>query len=290
METLFAIESESENQLSADIRQQAITALEDARIVHLPHKTFELTDEEREQFMDPAVVKQPRNHTGRARIIYEPPIDKLRCSNLSQAEADGLKGMLARYAHWARDLVVKLFPPYEQTLELGPTTFRPCQRTGPQGLHIDSFFFIPTEGKRVLRIFTNINPAGEPRVWQVGSDRFEPFALRLMPKLKPALPGSGWILEKLHITKGRRTPYDHAMRQLRNLTKRDKTYQREAAREKIAFPSGSSWIVFTDGILHGALTGQYAFEQTFLLDVKAMQKPAHSPLRTLERLTGRTLA
>ena len=287
MEALFEIDSDQE-QFDPSLQQQATAALEQARIVYLPRKTFELSTAERSRFMDPAVVDQPRKHAGRARIIYEPDIGKLRCSNLKGREQEELRAMLARYAQWSRDLVLGLFPGYERGLEMGPTTFRPCPRTGPQGLHVDSFFFVPTEGRRVLRIFTNVNPEA-PREWQVGRERFEPFAQRLMPQVKAPLPGSGWVLDKCHITKGRRTAYDHTMRQLRNLTKADKGYQKDAPRDRIAFPGNSTWIVFPDGVLHGALTGQFAFEQTFLLDVEAMQEPARSPLRTLERLMGREL-
>jgi hypothetical protein len=38
------------------------------------------------------------------------------------------------------------------------------------------------------------------------------------------------------------------------------------------------------------MAGQFALEQTFYLPVKSMQEPGRSPLRVLERLTGRVLA
>lgn len=201
-----------------------------------------------------------------------------------------MEAMVARYTRWAHDLVAEIVPDYRSALELGPTTFRPCPRAGPQGLHVDSFFFVPTQGRRVLRLFTNVNPSGEPRTWQVGRERFEPFARRLWPNVRRMFPGSGWALNRLGITKGRRTAYDHAMRQLRNLTKRDTDYQRNAPREVIEFPSSSTWLVFTDGLLHGALKGQFAFEQTFLSPVTTMREPVRSPLRVLEGLAGRVLA
>jgi hypothetical protein len=47
--------------------------------------------------------------------------------------------------------------------------------------------------------------------------------------------------------------------------------------------------VFTDQVLHGALAGQHAFEQTFLLDVEVMREPTRSPLRILEHLAERKL-
>ena len=49
------------------------------------------------------------------------------------------------------------------------------------------------------------------------------------------------------------------------------------------------WVVYTDGVAHAALSGQHALEQTYLLPAEAMQAPDVSPLRVLERVTGRTL-
>jgi hypothetical protein len=41
--------------------------------------------------------------------------------------------------------------------------------------------------------------------------------------------------------------------------------------------------------LHAALAGQFALEQTYHLDVDDMVDPARSPLKVLERITGRAL-
>ena len=97
------------------------------------------------------------------------------------------------------------------------------------------------------------------------------------------------FVDGLGITKGLRTPYDDIMRQLRNIAKVDVDYQKNTARKVVEFPPGSSWVLFTDNVLHGALKGQYAFEQTFWLDVTAMREPERSLLRVLERLSARPL-
>jgi hypothetical protein len=241
-------------------------------------------------FLDPAIVKQPRRHSGRARIIYLPASRRLLKTTLEGGAREELEAMMERFSTWAKDLVDDLLPSYGPGLTPGPATFRPCPRSGPQRLHVDSFFFFPTEGRRVLRVLTNIDPEGRPRVWQFGEEPFEQFASRLLPRVRRQPPGSGWLLEKLGITKGFRTPYDDIMRQLRNITKVDNDYQKNTARKVIEFPSGSTWVLFTDNVLHGALKGQYAFEQTFWLDVKAMREPERSPLRVLERLSARPLA
>jgi len=46
---------------------------------------------------------------------------------------------------------------------------------------------------------------------------------------------------------------------------------------------------FSDRVLHAALSGQYALEQTFYLPVEAMADQRDSPLRILENYYGRAL-
>lgn len=273
-----------------EVRSGTLATLEGGGIVCFPERPFQLTDRE-QAFLDPAVVNQPRRHTGRARIIVETDIGKTRRCALDDktAQAD-MEGMIRRFEQWSRAFLSDLLPRYGDALQIGPTTFRPCPRTAAQGLHVDAFFPLPTQGRRVLRLFTNVNPAGLPRVWKVAEEHFEEFSKRLKPHLKREIPGSGWLLERLRATKGRRTPYDHVMRQLRKLAKQDADYQRNTPQRLIEFPSGATWLTFTDGVLHGAVSGQFAFEQTFFLPVDGMDEPERSPLHTLERLLHRKLA
>ena len=63
-----------------------------------------------------------------------------------------------------------------------------------------------------------------------------------------------------------------------------------APKADVAFPAGTTWLCFTDQVLHAALAGHCALEQTFHLPVAAMAHPERSPLRVLERLAGRALA
>ena len=58
----------------------------------------------------------------------------------------------------------------------------------------------------------------------------------------------------------------------------------------MSFPPGTTWLCFTDLVLHAALAGHCALEQTFHLPVAAMAHPERSPLRVLEGLAGRALA
>ena len=53
--------------------------------------------------------------------------------------------------------------------------------------------------------------------------------------------------------------------------------------------AGSSWLCFTDQVLHAAMAGHHALEQTFYVPVEQMAMPALSPLRVLEAMRGRAL-
>jgi hypothetical protein len=80
------------------------------------------------------------------------------------------------------------------------------------------------------------------------------------------------------------------MLHLHDLGKADAAWQRSSPHETISFPAGSTWIVYSDQVLHAALSGCNALEQTFNLPVTAQRFPETAPLRVLERLTGRPCA
>ena len=63
-----------------------------------------------------------------------------------------------------------------------------------------------------------------------------------------------------------------------------------APQADLSLAAGTTWLCFTDQVLHAALAGHCALEQTFHLPVEAMTHPERSPLGVLERLAGRTLA
>jgi hypothetical protein len=93
----------------------------------------------------------------------------------------------------------------------------------------------------------------------------------------------------LHITKSKRSEYDHLMLHLHDAMKADLDYQKSSPQETMPFPPGSVWICFSDQTSHAVMSGQFMMEQTFFLPVKAMARPDHAPLGILERLKGRAL-
>jgi hypothetical protein len=155
-------------------------------------------------------------------------------------------------------------------------------------LHIDAFPSNPMQGTRLLRVFSNVNPSDEPRRWRVG-EPFEAHAKRYLDAIRRPLPGSAWLMAATRITKRRRTEYDHVMLQLHDRAKADAAFQQTSPQARADFAPGTTWVCFSDQVLHAALGGQHMLEQTFLLDVEDLRRPETSPLRTLERLLHRTL-
>ena len=96
-------------------------------------------------------------------------------------------------------------------------------------------------------------------------------------------------MHKVGITKRRRTEYDHVMLQLHDRAKADPGFQQSGPQARVDFAPGTTWVVYSDQVLHAAMGGQHMLEQTFLLDVEHLRGPETSPLRTLERLLHRPL-
>jgi hypothetical protein len=108
--------------------------------------------------------------------------------------------------------------------------------------------------------------------------------------MKPYSALQAKLLHRLRVTRSLRSEYDHLMLQLHDRMKGDDAYQREAPRLEFGFPAGSTWVCFSDQVVHAALSGQYLLEQTFHLPVRQQSEPAASPLAILTRMTGRPLA
>jgi hypothetical protein len=262
--------------------------LETEGLVVLPGAPFVLAAEERD-LIDPA------HGDGRAKNISLGP-DGLRGASADAAARARLAALMARYRNWAREMLIDLAPRYGEGLETGRTSLRTrdlqaeakSPRKDDRRLHVDAFASQPTAGRRILRVFTNIDPHGEPRRWRIG-EAFEAHARRFLAQARSPLPGEAQVLHALGVTRARRTPYDHLMLELHDRAKLDVAYQGSAPARDAAFPAGASWIVYTDSVVHAAIGGRFALEQTFYPPLRAMAAPAAAPAHILERLTGRRL-
>jgi hypothetical protein len=210
----------------------------------------------------------------------------------------GLGAVMARYAAWSHNLIAEFFPPYHGELEMGRTSLRRrsvqdepplSRRKDDRSLHLDAFTSQPVAGRRILRVFNNVDPTGAEREWAIAEGGFEGFAQRFRHRARRLLPGEAALLESLSLTKCRRTDYDQIMLGMHDAAKRDRDYQATAERRFVSFPAGATWLAFTDQTPHAAVSGQCALEQTFYVPVEALAEPASSPLRILERLWGAAL-
>jgi hypothetical protein len=268
----------------------AVTALEDGKVLYFPRLAFALsTDEHR--FLDPAVADAKAKN-----ISLDPASGALKHAVAAADDRPKMQTMLQRYCEHATALVRLLLPPYANALEIGRTSFRPAEIAGRRlsttkddtRLHIDAFPSTPMGGKRILRVFTNVNPDGRGRDWRLGAS-FEEVARTFADRASRYSAFGAKLMHIAGATKDHRTAYDHAMLAIHDTMKQDEEYQRRVTRNAFSFPPGSTWIAYTDRVSHAAMGGQHLLEQTFYLPVSAMADAAKSPLRILERTMGRPL-
>jgi hypothetical protein len=265
--------------------------LEHGKVLYFPDLSFKISEEWGSLFDTLLADRRTKN------ISYTPGSGTVKGTIGTERERLHLQSMITTFSAAVVRFISELLPSYAERVERARASYRPVEIAGREYsrlkddklLHIDAFPSTPTRGRRILRFFSNIEPSGKPRIWHVG-EPFEQLAARFLPALgRPNAPVA-WLLAAVGATRGRRSAYDQLMLGLHDAAKRDGAFQKSAPREEIAFPAGSSWLCFTDQVVHAAVAGQHALEQTFYLDVDAMTEPTRSPLRTLERMTGRKLS
>jgi hypothetical protein len=269
-------------------QEACVRAIERGGVLVLPHVNFTLSESER-RFLSTAWSD------GRAKNVS---LDGASLKGAAGAAADladlaaMIRTLRRRRGHAGDDAFPALCRVCEsaraRAFARSPAVGRDVSwRKDDSRLHIDAFPSRPNHGERILRVFTNVSPT-EPRVWRVG-EPFEAMAKTLLPRVRAPLPGSAALLAALHVTKGRRSRYDHLMLNLHDRAKEDLAYQRDCAQQVVRFAPGTTWLCFSDQLMHAAVSGQYMLEQTIHLPIAALYEPQHAPLAILERLTGRSL-
>lgn len=269
----------------------AIEALEQGKILHFEQLSFQLTANEK-KFLTPYSIEM-----GRKNISFDLKNNTIKGVNANIARsAETIQSMMKRYAEYSENLLFRLMPQYKKECITGRTSFRPVEISSRAPLsvhkddrliHVDAFPTTPVGNKRILRLFTNINPHQQPRRWRLGEDFIE-VSKRFTPKIKKPLPLSRSIKSILGLTRGYQTLYDHYMLKMHHAMKTDHGYQ-DKLTKTFDFASGSSWLVYTDKVSHAATKGQYLLEQTFYLPVNAMKNPEESPQHILQELLKRRL-
>jgi len=276
-------------------------ALEEGNILFFPRPPFELAAADRAFLLTQRQVGAGYHKN----IAYRPQRDLVTGFVKQDAgDADRLRHVLRDYSRRVAGFTATLLPRYARGWRLDFASFRPQEESGralpPHArndlLHVDAFPTRPSGGDRILRVFTNINPTAE-RVWHVG-ENFERLAERfavssgLLGRVqqRSLVRGLRRIARGVGLPVTVRSPYDSFMMGFHHFLKENHAYQQAAPKERLAFPPGSTWLVFTDMVSHAALSGRYALEQTFIVARPSLALPEKAPIAILEGIAGVKLA
>src|SRR6195952_3859252 len=196
-------------------REALLAGVERGKVLYFPRLAFAVEGGER-ALLDPKVADPERKN-----ISLAPnggPLVGVLGDAVTQS---AVRALIARYQANARSLVDGLFPEYRGKLRVAPTSLRlhrvetreTSWRKDDSRLHVDAFPSRPNYGESILRVFTNVNPDGAPRVWRIG-EPFEAVARHFLPRSKPYSAWQAKALQALHVTKSLRSEYDHLMLQL----------------------------------------------------------------------------
>jgi 3-deoxy-D-manno-oct-2-ulosonic acid (Kdo) hydroxylase len=274
--------------------------LEIGNLLLLANTPFDIPQEDRELLLG----RKQTSSGYHKNIAYRPVEDRVTGLDASEREeAQQLRRILRNYSQQAIEFVNTVLTPYANQWKLDYASFRPIEEKGRPArvharndlLHFDSFPTRPTNGARILRLFTNINPV-QNRVW-LTSQTFEAFGPRFagaaglqsarkenfLARLLRPLAGA------LHLSIAKRPPYDEFMHLCHNAMKEDENFQETTPKHRWEFPPNCSWLAFTDCVSHAVLEGQYALEQTFVIPQSVLVARDRSPLAILERVAGHSL-
>ena len=280
-------------------------ALESNRIVYFPTCPVPLPDQAtldflRRELPSKLKLKNISYHPEAARVsgIEADAATVLRVTDLLRSHLNDVSSFLRRVTG---DLT--------NDARIGTCSFRPIEEKG-RGLtphasnelvHVDAGAYGATNGDRILRFFVNVN-AERDRVWAT-KGTFEDVLERCGQKAG-LLDESGRL--SMNITKSRAdrafsavvaglarlnplatvldsSPYDRAMRRLHNYMKDDEAFKKDlAGYQEIRFPPNTAWTVFTDGVSHASLEGQFALVTTMIVRRSRMRWPERAPFNTLQ--------
>ena len=288
---------------SSDHSREWCAELESGKILLFDGVPFALPSEDRE-FLLSQKQAESRFHKN---ISFRPTKNILRGIASDSPDRARMQDVMARYSRNVVEFVMSFLAPYAKDFKLDYASFRPLEEQSRELalhkrndlLHVDAFPTRPTRGARILRVFTNINPQRD-RVWNTG----EPFHV-LAPKLAESAGlqrfANPTLFERVAFATTRaghvvglpfpnRSRYDRFMLHFHDWLKENSEFQSSSPKVRTDFSPATTWLVYTDGVPHAVLSGQYVLEQTFIIPQRALVAPDRSPLQVLERLADTSMS
>ncbi|HUN73075.1 MAG TPA: Kdo hydroxylase family protein [Steroidobacteraceae bacterium] len=290
--------------IDALLAERIATLLETNHIVYFPRCPIPLPDAATLRFLRSELPSRLRLKN----VSYHPEADRLTGLEADAATRDRVTAVLREHLRGVTSFLQRVAPDLAAGWTVGTCSFRPIQERGRnlkahasnELVHIDAGAYGATHGDRILRFFVNVNE-GEDRVWASKgsiSDLLERHG-RDAGLLEP----TGHLKRRIEKGVGDHafsaligglarvnplarvldsSPYDRAMRRLHNYMKDSATFKADQrGYEEIRFPPNSAWVVFTDGVSHASIAGQFALVTTVIVRRQALRQPQFAPYSLL---------
>ena len=280
-------------------------AMERSEVVYFERCPIELPPPEDLEFLRGDMPGQLKTKN----ISYHPESDSIPRFEAPPEIKARVERILRAHGRRVEEFLGRVVPDFVPGWSLGTTSFRPIEEQGrdlkPRSsnelVHIDAGAYGATDGARILRFFVNAHPE-RPRVWGTKGSFNE--LMRKHGELwqaarggKQRVPVHKTPLDSLYSGAVRSlsklypmarvidsSPYDRSMRRIHNYMKENEAFRSDVADyREIHFPPLSAWMVFTDGISHSVLTGQFALVTTALVPLANCRLPGLSPYAVLAK-------
>jgi 3-deoxy-D-manno-oct-2-ulosonic acid (Kdo) hydroxylase len=279
-------------------------ALESNHIVWFPHAPLRLPDKAELEYLRRELPSRLRKKN----VSYHPAGQRLTGLEADAALSARTTAMLRAHLDAVTAYLRRVMPHLCVGWTVGKCSFRPIEERGrdlpPHAsnelVHVDAGAYGATNGDRVLRFFVNVNEHAD-RVWASKGSIQE--VLERHGAAAGLFDAAGNLKLRIHkhaadhafsfLIRGLAqfndlaraldsSPYDRAMRQLHNYMKDSDAFRTDMrGYQEIRFPPGSAWMVFTDGVSHACLSGQFALVTTIIVRREAMRYPQFAPYNLL---------
>jgi hypothetical protein len=281
------------------------SAMERSEVVYFARCPIELPTQEDLDFMrgEMTAVLKAKN------VSYHPESDSIPRFEAPAEVTHRVERILRTHGERVEQFLRRVVPDYVPRWSFGTTSFRPVEERGrdlePRSsnelVHIDAGAYGATNGARILRFFVNVHPERE-RIWGTKGSFYDLMHKhrelwraargnkRRVPLHKTPLDNmySGLVRALSKIYPLARvidsSPYDRSMRRIHNYMKETPAFIDDLEDYKeIHFPPMSAWMVFTDGISHSVLSGQFALVTTALIPLANCRNQKLTPYGILAK-------